>query len=165
MAMTTNGLRALIRAKNSVTRRLFKSRVDPLPRTGGSIPYRDNHPVSLTSNWLVAYLVYLCLQRGVPTCPSRTHASAVSGVSLGSRELRERDRQNAEHEPPKFSRVWHRQRRSGLDGVVLPTEYRPNVEKAMAYNPELAATYLRHTLIGDPLMDEMAEELAPGISG
>ena len=51
--------------------------------------------------------------------------------------------------------------RSGLDGVVLPTEYRPNVEKAMAYNPELAATYLRHTLIGDPLMDEMAEELAP----
>ena len=51
--------------------------------------------------------------------------------------------------------------RSGLDGVVLPTEYRPNVEKAMAYNPDLASAYLRHTLIGDPLMDEMAEELAP----
>ena len=51
--------------------------------------------------------------------------------------------------------------RSGLDGVVLPTEYRPNVEKAMAYNPDLATNYLRHTLIGDPLMDDMAEELAP----
>ena len=51
--------------------------------------------------------------------------------------------------------------RSGLDGVVLPTENRPNVEKAMAYNPDLASAYLRHTLIGDPLMDEMAEELAP----
>ena len=51
--------------------------------------------------------------------------------------------------------------RSGLDGVVLPTEYRSNVERALAYDPELASTYLRHTLIGDPLMDDMAEEFAP----
>lgn len=44
--------------------------------------------------------------------------------------------------------------------IVMPTAYRTNAEKALARYPEQAANYLRHTLIGDPLLDGMPQELA-----
>ena len=49
---------------------------------------------------------------------------------------------------------------STLDGIVLPTAYRTNAEKALAKYPEQAANYLRHTLIGDDRLDGMPQELA-----
>ena len=49
--------------------------------------------------------------------------------------------------------------RDSLDGIVLPTAYRVNAQKALAKHPVQAANYLRHTLIGDPLWDGMLEEL------
>ncbi len=47
-----------------------------------------------------------------------------------------------------------------LDGIVLPTAYRINAEKALARYPRQAANYLKHTLVGDPLLDGMPQELA-----
>ena len=47
---------------------------------------------------------------------------------------------------------------SPLDGIVLPTEYLPQAERALAHDRERAANYLRHTLVGDPAADEMLEE-------
>ena len=47
-----------------------------------------------------------------------------------------------------------------LDGVELPTAYRINAEKALAKYPRQAANYLKHTLVGDPLLDGMPQELA-----
>ena len=45
-----------------------------------------------------------------------------------------------------------------LQGVILPNDYLPQVEKALAHDRERASTYFRHTLIGDPLADETLEE-------
>ncbi|MDE2836982.1 MAG: oxygenase MpaB family protein [Chloroflexota bacterium] len=45
-----------------------------------------------------------------------------------------------------------------LEGVVLPTDYIPQVEIALAHDHERAANYFKHTLIGDPLADETLEE-------
>ena len=47
---------------------------------------------------------------------------------------------------------------SPLDGIVLPADYAPQVERALAHDRERAANYFRHTLIGDPVVDEMMEE-------
>lgn len=47
---------------------------------------------------------------------------------------------------------------SPLDGIVLPADYLPQAEKALAHDRERAANYLRHTLVGDPAADEMLEE-------
>ena len=49
---------------------------------------------------------------------------------------------------------------STLDGIVLPTAYRINAEKALARYPRQAANYLKHTLVGDPRLDGMPQELA-----
>ena len=46
------------------------------------------------------------------------------------------------------------------EGIVMPTAYRINAERALARYPEQAANYLRRTLIGDPLLDHMPQELA-----
>ena len=45
-----------------------------------------------------------------------------------------------------------------LDDIVLPTDYLPQVEKALAHDRERASAYLRHTLVGDPEADEMLED-------
>ena len=47
-----------------------------------------------------------------------------------------------------------------LDGIVLPSAYWINAEKALAKYPRQAANYLKHTLVGDPLLDAMPQELA-----
>ncbi len=46
------------------------------------------------------------------------------------------------------------------DGVKIPTDYMINSEQALAYDHEAASNYLRHTLIGDPYMDQIFETLA-----
>ncbi len=48
----------------------------------------------------------------------------------------------------------------GLEGIMVPTAYRINADRALARYPQQAANYLRHTLIGDPLLDDMPQELA-----
>ena len=48
----------------------------------------------------------------------------------------------------------------GLEGIVLPTDYRINAERALAADPAGASNYLRHTLIGDPEMDAIMEEMS-----
>ena len=45
-----------------------------------------------------------------------------------------------------------------LEGIVLPTDYTPQVEKALAHDYERATNYFKHTLIGDPVADETLEE-------
>ena len=47
-----------------------------------------------------------------------------------------------------------------LDGIILPTAYRINAEKALDRYPRQAANYLKHTLVGDPLLEGMPQELA-----
>ena len=47
-----------------------------------------------------------------------------------------------------------------LNGIVLPTAYRINAEKALARYPRQAANYLKHTLVGDSRLDGMPQELA-----
>ena len=47
-----------------------------------------------------------------------------------------------------------------LDGFVLPTDYITNAEKALKYDYERTVNYLKHTLIGDPEVDEILEECA-----
>ena len=42
----------------------------------------------------------------------------------------------------------------------MPTDYKPGYEKASAIAPDIADKYLAHTLIGDPLAEELAEDLA-----
>ena len=42
----------------------------------------------------------------------------------------------------------------------MPTDYKPGYEKAGAIAPDIADKYLAHTLIGDPLAEELAEDLA-----
>ena len=46
------------------------------------------------------------------------------------------------------------------EGIFIPTDYRPGYEKARAIAPDIADKYIEHTLIGDPLGEEMAEDLA-----
>ena len=44
--------------------------------------------------------------------------------------------------------------------MKIPTDYMINSEQALAYDHEAASNYLRHTLIGDPYMDQIFETLA-----
>ena len=44
------------------------------------------------------------------------------------------------------------------EGIVLPTDYLPQREKALAHDPKRASNYFKHTLMGDPVVDEMLEE-------
>ena len=46
----------------------------------------------------------------------------------------------------------------GLEGIVLPADYLPSLETALAHDRERASNYLRHTLIGDPEVDQVLEE-------
>ena len=42
----------------------------------------------------------------------------------------------------------------------IPTDYRAGYEEARQLAPEMAANYVAHTLIGDPLADAMMEDLS-----
>ena len=42
----------------------------------------------------------------------------------------------------------------------IPLDYRPGYENARAVAPEIAAKYVEHTLIGDPLAEELADDLS-----
>ena len=42
----------------------------------------------------------------------------------------------------------------------IPLDYRPGYEKARAAGPEIASKYVEHTLIGDPLAEELADDLS-----
>ena len=44
------------------------------------------------------------------------------------------------------------------EGIVLPADYLPQREKALAHDRERASNYFKHTLMGDPVVDEMLEE-------
>ena len=44
--------------------------------------------------------------------------------------------------------------------MLVPTAYAAGYERAAKAAPELAAAYIRHTTIGDPLADAVAEDLA-----
>ena len=46
-----------------------------------------------------------------------------------------------------------------VEGMIIPTDYSPGYEKARAIAPDIADKYLAHTLIGDPLAEELAEDL------
>ncbi len=50
--------------------------------------------------------------------------------------------------------------RASLEDLVLPTDYRTNVERALAFDPVGAANYLEHTLIGDPAADDLTDALS-----
>ena len=43
--------------------------------------------------------------------------------------------------------------------MKIPTDYTKGYEKARAISPDIADKYIAHTLIGDPLGEEMAEDL------
>ena len=45
--------------------------------------------------------------------------------------------------------------------MKIPTAYIPGYEAARAINPEMADNYVAHTIVGDPVMDALVEELAP----
>ena len=47
-----------------------------------------------------------------------------------------------------------------VEGMIIPTDYTLGYEKARAIAPDIADKYLAHTLIGDPLAEELAEDLA-----
>ena len=47
-----------------------------------------------------------------------------------------------------------------FDDIILPTDYIVNAEKTLKYDYERTANYLKHTLIGDPEVDQMLEECA-----
>ena len=44
--------------------------------------------------------------------------------------------------------------------MKIPTDYIPGYEKARAIAPDIADKYIAHTLIGDPLGEEMADDLS-----
>ena len=44
--------------------------------------------------------------------------------------------------------------------MKIPTDYLPGYEKARATDPERASVYVAHTLIGDPLGESAADDLA-----
>ena len=48
---------------------------------------------------------------------------------------------------------------SSTKQMQIPTEYRPGYEKARQVNEELADRYVVHTMIGDPVMDNLLDEL------
>ena len=43
--------------------------------------------------------------------------------------------------------------------MKIPTDYTIGYEKARAVAPDIADKYITHTLIGDPLGEEMAADL------
>ena len=43
---------------------------------------------------------------------------------------------------------------------AIPTDYRPGYAQALAVAPHIAANYVRHTRIGDPLADSAAAAIA-----
>ncbi len=45
--------------------------------------------------------------------------------------------------------------------MIVPTDYIQGYAKARALNPELAENYIAHTTVGDPVADDMLEDLAP----
>ena len=45
--------------------------------------------------------------------------------------------------------------------MKIPTAYIPGYEAARAIDPEMADNYVAHTIVGDPVMDALVEELAP----
>ena len=47
-----------------------------------------------------------------------------------------------------------------VEGMTIPTDYEVGYEKARAVAPDIAANYIAHTHIGDPLGEEMTEDLA-----
>ena len=47
-----------------------------------------------------------------------------------------------------------------VEGMTIPTDYAVGYEKARAVAPDIAANYIAHTHIGDPLGEEMTEDLA-----
>ena len=49
---------------------------------------------------------------------------------------------------------------ASLEGIVPPTDYRINAERALAFDPVGASNYLKHTLIGDPELDALMEEMS-----
>ncbi len=49
---------------------------------------------------------------------------------------------------------------ASVDGVVLPTDYRINAEGALAYDQAGASNYLRHTVVGDPGLDALMEDMS-----
>ena len=52
-------------------------------------------------------------------------------------------------------------RGSGGGSFKIPSMYQAGYEKAVALNPELAAKYMEHTVIDDPVADAVIEALAP----
>ncbi|MYE14751.1 MAG: DUF2236 domain-containing protein [Gammaproteobacteria bacterium] len=46
-----------------------------------------------------------------------------------------------------------------MSGLSVPTAYREGYARATAADPDLAASYLEHTVVGDPLLDPVMEEL------
>ena len=44
--------------------------------------------------------------------------------------------------------------------LEIPSAYRPGYEKARLEDPSAADNYVRHTTIGDPLLDSVLEEIA-----
>ena len=51
----------------------------------------------------------------------------------------------------------YRDERSTVNDI--PTDYLAGYEKARAIDPERAALYVRHTVVGDPLAEAMADDL------
>lgn len=43
----------------------------------------------------------------------------------------------------------------------IPVAYRQGYRKALAVDMDAAYTYVAHTLVGDPVMDAVVEDLAP----
>ena len=43
--------------------------------------------------------------------------------------------------------------------MKIPTDYIPGYEKARAIAPDIADKYIAHTHIGDPLGEEMTDDL------
>ena len=46
-----------------------------------------------------------------------------------------------------------------VEAMTIPTDYRPGYEKARAVAPEMASTYVEHTLVGDPVGEAMTRDL------
>ena len=46
------------------------------------------------------------------------------------------------------------------DSLVVPSDYRDSFRRAYAVDPERATNYIAHTMVADPVCDEMMEQLA-----
>ena len=44
--------------------------------------------------------------------------------------------------------------------LKIPTDYQKGYEKARTVNSEIAANYVSHTLVGDPLGETMVQDLS-----